>query len=133
MAITDKIRDLTFGAYNKKFLPNKTEYDWLCRSEESLNKYITDPLKGEAMSTGVFRELLEAMKYTNDKKNILKMKNIPLYITVHAMIFNTNPKKPSIEINNKISFIMITLAIKKANDNKYLNKYFTGGNSNPYL
>lgn len=80
MAITDKIRDLTFGAYNKKFLPNKTEYDWLCRSEESLNKYITDPLKGEAMSTGVFRELLEAMKYTNDKKNILKMKNIPLYL-----------------------------------------------------
>lgn len=40
------IRKLTFETYNKKFAPNRTEYDWLCLSDKSIDEYIKDPLRG---------------------------------------------------------------------------------------
>lgn len=70
---TEKIKKLTFGTYNKKFKPNRTDYDWLCASTTSLDQYIADPLRGEAMSCGLFRELLDGMKYTASKNNMKKM------------------------------------------------------------
>lgn len=70
---TDKIRNLTFGMYNKKFKPNKTDYDWLCSDEEALDEYINDELVGKNMTVGLFRELLDGMKFTCDKKNNRKV------------------------------------------------------------
>lgn len=76
---TDKIRDLTFGVYNKQFKPNRTEYDWLCANEEVIDQYDVDPLVGKNMSNGLFRELLYGIKYTGDRSNILKVdKNKPV-------------------------------------------------------
>ena len=76
---TEKIRSLTFDTYNKKFKPNRTKYDWLCKSNDMLDNYINDPLRGTAMSSGLFREMLMGMKYTGNKNNVLKMnKNIPI-------------------------------------------------------
>ena len=73
------IKKLTFETYNKIFAPNKTEYDWLCAREESLDKYIKDPLRGDSMSAGLFREMLSGMDFTANYKNIQKMdKNIPI-------------------------------------------------------
>ena len=37
---TPKIKELTFGTYNKKFMPNKTDFDWLLKDEGALNAYI---------------------------------------------------------------------------------------------
>lgn len=70
---TDKIRSLTFETYNKKFKSNRTDCDWLCSDVEALDEYISDPLRGENITVGLFRELLNGMKYTNDKNNICKM------------------------------------------------------------
>lgn len=75
------IRKLTFETYNKKFTPNKTDYDWLCRSEKALAEYINDPLRGDNMSTGLFREMLYGMEYTAKQNNIGKMnKDIPILL-----------------------------------------------------
>lgn len=80
-SFTPKIKSLTFGTYNKKFKPNKTDYDWLCQSETSLNNYLNDNLRGEAISCGLFREMLDGMLYTNNSKNIIKMnKKIPILL-----------------------------------------------------
>jgi alpha-beta hydrolase superfamily lysophospholipase len=70
---TEKIRNLTFGTYNKKINNPKTECDWLCSSEKDLQVYLNDPLRGGCMSSGLFRELLSGMEYTGDKNNIEKM------------------------------------------------------------
>lgn len=70
---TPKIKELTFGTYNKKFMPNKTDFDWLLKDEGALNTYIHDSLRGEALSAGLFREMLSAMIFTAKKKNISKM------------------------------------------------------------
>ena len=70
---TDKIKSLTFATYNKMFENPKTEYDWLSLSEKNLDEYTKDPLRGEAMSSGLFRELLSGMKYTCNFINIKNM------------------------------------------------------------
>lgn len=70
---TDKIRNLTFGTYNKHFKPNRTPYDWLCLSNTAVDNYIADSLRGDAMSSGLFRELLDGMKYTSEISNVKKV------------------------------------------------------------
>lgn len=70
---TEKIRNLTFGTYNKKINNPQTECDWLCSSQKDLQIYLNDPLRGGCMSSGLFRELLSGMKYTCNKNNIEKM------------------------------------------------------------
>ena len=72
-AFTDKIDDLTFGTYNKKFKPNRTKLDWLCGNEEALDKYLADTNRGESFSAGLFRELLNGMMFDRDIDNIKKM------------------------------------------------------------
>lgn len=67
------IKAMTFGTYNKIFAPNITDYDWLCASQTSLDKYISDPNRGQNLSAGLFREMLTGMNYTSNKKNIQKM------------------------------------------------------------
>lgn len=75
------IKKLSFETYNKNFAPNRTEYDWLCASKEALDDYITDPLRGENFSAGLFRELLSGMSYTGKLKHIKKMDmDIPILL-----------------------------------------------------
>lgn len=61
---TALVRKLSFGAYNQKFKPNRTESDWLCADEKQLDRYIADPLCRRDISAGLFRQLLCAMKRT---------------------------------------------------------------------
>ena len=61
---TDLVRQLSFGAYNQKFKPNRTAADWLCSDETELDKYLADPLVRRDISSGLFRDLLGSMKRT---------------------------------------------------------------------
>ena len=61
---TDLIKQLSFGTYNQKFKPNRTEADWLCSDEKALDDYLADPLVRKNISAGLFRELLGSMKRT---------------------------------------------------------------------
>ena len=61
---TDLVRQLSFGTYNQKFKPNRTEADWLCSYKPELDKYLADPLVRRDISAGLFRELLASMKRT---------------------------------------------------------------------
>ena len=37
---------MTFGSFNSKFAPNRTQSDWLCRNEEIVDAYESDPKCG---------------------------------------------------------------------------------------
>ena len=63
-ATTDLIKQLSFGTYNQKFKPNRTEADWLCSDAEALDHYLADPLVRKNISAGLFWELLGSMKRT---------------------------------------------------------------------
>lgn len=64
---TDLVRQLSFGTYNQKFKPNRTASDWLCADAMQLDEYIADPLCRKAISSGLFWQLLGAMKRTGSK------------------------------------------------------------------
>ena len=59
---TDLIKQLSFGTYNQKFKPNRTEADWLCSDVSALDAYLADPLVRKNISAGLFWELLDSMK-----------------------------------------------------------------------
>ena len=61
---TELVRKLSFGTYNQKFSPNRTNVDWLCSDTSELDKYLADPLVRRDISSGLFYELLSSMKRT---------------------------------------------------------------------
>ena len=64
---TDLVRKLSFGTYNQKFKPNRTPSDWLCADQAQLDAYLADPLCRRDISSGLFWQLLGAMKRTGSK------------------------------------------------------------------
>ena len=64
---TDLVRKLSFGTYNQKFKPNRTQSDWLCADTAQLDAYLADPLCRRDISSGLFWQLLGAMKRTGSR------------------------------------------------------------------
>lgn len=58
------VRQLSFGTYNQKFKPNRTEKDWLCSDEGEIDAFLADPLCRENFSAGLFSQMLAAMGRT---------------------------------------------------------------------
>ena len=77
---------LAFGAYNKRFAPNRTGFDWLSLNEENVDRYISDPLCGGNASIGLFREMLGGLRFIARPENLKKMNaNTPILFISGAM------------------------------------------------
>ena len=63
-APTPRVTRLSFDAYNRMFSPCKTPMDWFCSDEDQLTEYRNDPLCRKTISSGLFWQLLDAMKRT---------------------------------------------------------------------
>jgi alpha-beta hydrolase superfamily lysophospholipase len=75
------LQRLTFGEYNKAFAPTRTEFDWLSRDPEEVDKYVADPLLGFAVSTQVWLDMLNALNRIANPSNMAKVpKGMPLYL-----------------------------------------------------
>lgn len=57
-ALLDK---LGFGNFNKRFLPARTELDWLSRDTDEVDAYIADPLCGGPYMAGLWHELTRGL------------------------------------------------------------------------
>lgn len=73
------LNNLSFGSYNKDFAPNRTDFDWLSRDNEQVDKYVADPLCGYCCTTGFFREFLKGLAQLNDNLEFIP-KELPIYI-----------------------------------------------------
>lgn len=71
------MQKLSFGAYNRKFAPNRTRADWLCADEEALDRYCADPLCRPDISAALFLELLSAMRRTGRKARACGLEPLP--------------------------------------------------------
>ena len=67
------VMQLAFGAYNKKFAPNRTGFDWLSVNPANVDRYIADPLCGENPTIGLFREMLGGISFISKPENLKKM------------------------------------------------------------
>lgn len=77
---TPLVQKLSFGAYNRKFAPNRTRADWLCADEEALDRYCADPLCRPDISAALFLELLSAMRRTGGKRALAGWNRCPILL-----------------------------------------------------
>ncbi|MGB5374587.1 MAG: lysophospholipase [Polyangiales bacterium] len=67
------LQKLTFGEFNKPFKPARTEFDWLSRDPDEVDKYVADPLMGFAVSTQTWLDLLNALDRISKPSNVAKV------------------------------------------------------------
>lgn len=67
------VERLAFGAYNKQFEPVRTHADWICRDTEIVDAYVADPLCSFMPTAGMFRDMMEGLRYIAKKSNLEKM------------------------------------------------------------
>ena len=72
-AFSPKANQLAFGAYNKSFAPAKTEYDWISANPDNVDAYVADPLCGEPVTVGLFRDMLGGIGFVGKASNVEKM------------------------------------------------------------
>lgn len=75
------IANLTFGAFNKRFSPVRTEFDWLSRDPAEVDKYVADPLCGFSASVQLWIELLGAWAEISRPESYQRIpKDLPVYV-----------------------------------------------------
>jgi alpha-beta hydrolase superfamily lysophospholipase len=78
--------NLTFGAYNKRFKPPRTRFDWLSRDAKEVDKYVMDENCGFICTGSMFVDVSRVLLETLKKKNIARMpKAVPLFIVSGAL------------------------------------------------
>lgn len=78
---SDKMNRMSFGSYNKSFIPNRTEFDWLSRDNDEVDKYIADPYCGGVFTAGFFYDFMKLFEIIDKEKNIdLVPKDLPIFL-----------------------------------------------------
>lgn len=72
---------LSFGAYNKKFAPNRTAFDWLSRDAAEVDAYVEDSYCGVTFTSGFFRDFFRGLREIHSPAHLQRVpKELPLYI-----------------------------------------------------
>ncbi len=76
-----KIQSLMFGSYNKRISGAKTEYDWLTRDENEVQRYMDDEFCGYTCTNGFYHELLMGVQLANNPEKLKTMNHsMPVYV-----------------------------------------------------
>jgi len=74
-------RAMADGQYNKPFKPNRTQFDWLSRDEEEVDKYVADPLCGFLCSSGFYRDITRILNNVHRAEKMARIKrDLPVYV-----------------------------------------------------
>lgn len=71
------IDNMTFGAFNKAFAPNRTSHDWLSRDPQQVDRYLKDPLCGFSCTVGLWSDFVGGMLGINPR---VWRKNLPVHL-----------------------------------------------------
>lgn len=73
------VNNLSFGSYNKSVEKPRTEFDWLSRNEQSVDRYVADPRCGFVFTASAYKAMFGGISYNQKKKNLRKMRpELPL-------------------------------------------------------
>ncbi len=75
------LSNLSTGAYNKKFRPNRTTADWISRDSAVVDAYVADPLCSFSPTAGMYRDMMGGLRFIGDRANLAKMDpGTPVYL-----------------------------------------------------
>lgn len=73
--------NLTFKTFNRKFRPNRTDFDWLSRDETEVDRYIDDPRCGFRASSTLWADLLSYGARLREPARLARIpKSLPILI-----------------------------------------------------
>ena len=76
------LQKLGFGAFNRRFEPARTEYDWLSRDEAEVDRYVEDPLCGGPFTCALWRDMLGALWRLGSDATLTQIRaDLPILIT----------------------------------------------------
>lgn len=71
----------SFGKFNDRFSPARTNADWLSRNEENVDRYLADPMCGFVFTLNGFAALFQLIHNCYDAEKIEKMpKQLPVLL-----------------------------------------------------
>ncbi len=82
---SDKI---SFSGYNKRIPDARTDFDWLSKDAESVQRYIDDPLCGNVFTLNGFETLAELIMRANDPE---RLKKIPAQLPLMVISGDADP------------------------------------------
>lgn len=72
---------LSFQEFNKRFAPNRTDFDWLSRDPEEVDLYVNDPRCGFECTTELWVTMLDGLSRSADPREIARLpKRLPIYL-----------------------------------------------------
>lgn len=117
---------LSFGRFNNAFKPNRTEFDWLSRDPDQVDKYVADPFCGGVFTAGFFLDMLSGLRDANDPANIGRTpKNLPMYIfsgEKDPVADKTRGVKKLYELYKKLGIEKVRLKFYKDGRHEMLNE-----------
>lgn len=73
------LNGMAFGSYNKRIADRRTDYDWLSRDPEIVDRYISDPLCGFVPTAGLFTDMMNGIAFITERDNLMRMnKSLPV-------------------------------------------------------
>ncbi len=79
------LNELSFGAYNKAFRPNRTEFDWLSVNEANVDGYVADEECGYVFTAGGFSDLFDGLAEIGAKDWAKKVSIKPMLLIAGAL------------------------------------------------
>ncbi|WP_339900618.1 alpha/beta hydrolase [Paraglaciecola polaris] len=120
------ILTMVFGAYNKAFAPNRTEFDWLSRDDKEVDQYLADPLCGFQCSVQTWLTMLAALGQIANDDAIENMdKTKPIYVfsgTEDPVGENTTGVKRLLAAYKKHGFSAVTSKFYLGGRHEMLNE-----------
>jgi alpha-beta hydrolase superfamily lysophospholipase len=72
---------LSFGSYNKPFAPNRTDFDWLSRDPEQVDRYVADPWCGFVSTTQLYLDLFSGLRVIQQVDRVRSARSgLPIYV-----------------------------------------------------
>jgi len=77
---SELVQSLSFDAFNKRFEPAQTKFDWLSRDPAEVDKYVADPLCGFPASVQLWIDLLDGWTRASSPASCRSIpKKLPIY------------------------------------------------------
>lgn len=75
----------SFGNYNDKFEPARTDMDWLSREKANVDRYLADPMCGFVFTLNGFEALFRLIRNCQDEEKLESMpKRLPVFFVAGA-------------------------------------------------
>lgn len=84
--VSKMMNKISFGTFNKKFKPNRTNCDWLCSVESEVDKYINNEYCGFICTSSFYYDFFRGLKEIHKYKNFERIpKDLPIYLLAGDM------------------------------------------------